>query len=220
MARLYFSTTQQWDNTFSESERRRAAEIQRLNPAAVERLVQATGPPPSNSDSRTRADLAALRVLQSLRAAADVHAIREQMTRQGCVKLFTRDARLRKLALDTFDVVSPYTYLLKKHFDRVRPSYLDPRIRPCIEVPGHASYPSGHATEAFSIGLVLGRADPCHAQEYMRVAFEIARNREMAGVHYQSDTQAGNRLARALQTHVARELRVPLSKGCPSNAPS
>lgn len=41
------------------------------------------------------------------------------------------------------------TMLLKYHYDRVRPNYLDTTLEPSISVPGHpASYPSGHARNA------------------------------------------------------------------------
>ena len=106
----------------------------------------------------------------------------------------------------TFDIVGPYAYLAKKHFDRVRPSFLDEQITPCIPVPGHPAYPSGHATEAFSVALVLGHVEPVHAQAYLRVASTIAHNREIAGVHYRSDTLAGQRLATALFPTVVKQL--------------
>ena len=42
----------------------------------------------------------------------------------------------------------------KMDFKRPRPSQYSPAILPPIEVPGHASFPSGHATEAYLIALI------------------------------------------------------------------
>jgi len=76
---------------------------------------------------------------------------------------------------------------------------------PPIEVPGHAAYPSGHATEAYSIAyilkVVLDRAAsdtvvvPSQPDPLTRLAQRIARNREILGLHYPSDSEAGRRLA-------------------------
>jgi len=38
----------------------------------------------------------------------------------------------------------------KRKFNRPRPSQISPALLPPIDVPGHASYPSGHATESQS----------------------------------------------------------------------
>ena len=40
-----------------------------------------------------------------------------------------------------------------------RPDHLDATIMPMIPTPGHGSFPSGHATQAFTIATVLKRAD-------------------------------------------------------------
>lgn len=90
----------------------------------------------------------------------------------------------------------------KETFRRNRPSYLDPSIRPMIRVPGHPSYPSGHSTQAHLIKHALSevfsfRSDQFHDQ-LGQVAARIAENREWAGVHFKSDTEAGKNLAAAI----------------------
>jgi hypothetical protein len=97
--------------------------------------------------------------------------------------------------------------LAAQHFkqlsQRRRPSQVCPALRPPIPVPGHAAYPSGHATQAFLVAACLetaltgtraaGAIPAAHA-----LAKRIARNREIAGVHYASDTEGGRRLAGAV----------------------
>ena len=97
--------------------------------------------------------------------------------------------------------------LAAQHFkmleDRRRPSQVCAALRPPMEVPGHASYPSGHATQAFLIArtleAVLDGTPSAAAQPVVEALAErIARNREIAGFHYPSDTAAGRELAAQL----------------------
>jgi membrane-associated phospholipid phosphatase len=93
----------------------------------------------------------------------------------------------------------------KNKFQRPRPSQLSPNLMPPIEVPGHASYPSGHATEAYSIALILKAVldkaaattavVPSQPDPLIRLAQRIARNREILGLHYPSDSEAGKKIA-------------------------
>ncbi len=91
----------------------------------------------------------------------------------------------------------------KNKFNRARPSHLCPALLPPIEVPGHASYPSGHSTQAHLFADCAKAVLPPSEQAYMSVvlgalARRIARNREIAGLHYASDTAAGQKLAQAI----------------------
>src|SRR5260221_3832364 len=102
-------------------------------------------------------------------------------------------------------------------FNRPRQSQLSPALLPPIAPPGHASFPSGHATEAYLMALCLeeimpAAADtgplppnplpqnppppPVLASPLERMAQRIARNREVLGLHYPSDSKAGKLLAK------------------------
>lgn len=85
----------------------------------------------------------------------------------------------------------------KKKFMRPRPTQLDPSLRPLIDVPAWAAYPSGHAVQNFLIAQAL--ATVVHSDELTVQLFDIAQrvaeNREYAGLHYESDTIAGKQLA-------------------------
>src|SRR4051812_9010165 len=99
---------------------------------------------------------------------------------------------------------------------RPRPSQLSPMLLPPIDVPGHPAYPSGHATEAYLVALCLGEVMPAAASTVtpaplplppgspppppsplMAMAQRIARNREVLGLHYPSDSEAGKIIATA-----------------------
>jgi hypothetical protein len=87
---------------------------------------------------------------------------------------------------------------------RPRPSQICPALLPPIPVPGHPSYPSGHSTEAHLIAdvlddvLSLAPQQAAMTTDLEALAWRIARNREIAGLHYPSDSLAGEQLATAI----------------------
>lgn len=83
----------------------------------------------------------------------------------------------------------------KRRYARARPTQVRPRLGTVLPVPGHPSYPSGHAAQIYAIAEVLGRLVPVCAPAYRRVAAGVAIRREIAGVHFPSDTRAGVLLA-------------------------
>jgi subtilisin family serine protease len=101
----------------------------------------------------------------------------------------------------------------KKQFARARPNQLEPAIKPLIEVPGHPAYPSGHSTQNFLIAHVLSEVIGDDAELIARVfaiARRVAENREWAGVHYASDTEAGEELAREIFPTMRRVFAIPI----------
>jgi len=85
---------------------------------------------------------------------------------------------------------------LKKDYDRVRPNILDSAIDPIIPVPRHPAYPSGHSTQAHYFAYILVKLLPSKTNEILGQADIIAKHREIAGLHYPSDSKAGAMLAR------------------------
>jgi hypothetical protein len=87
----------------------------------------------------------------------------------------------------------------KNLFQRARPSQLWPELMPPVAVPGHASFPSAHATQSTTIALVLQAAAagvvPSVIDITNRLDQRIARGREVLGLHYPSDSEAGRTLA-------------------------
>lgn len=86
----------------------------------------------------------------------------------------------------------------KQHYARPRPNQLDPSIETVIPNPAHAAYPSGHAAQSYMVALLLSYMDSENKDRYIGLANEIAHRREIAGVHYASDTQAGQKMAQAM----------------------
>ena len=87
-------------------------------------------------------------------------------------------------------------FTLKNKFDRVRPSVLEKNIEPVIDVPQHPAYPSGHSTQMHLLARILSKLSPRKSTVFENRANEIAVHREIAGLHYHSDTLAGELVAR------------------------
>jgi len=118
--------------------------------------------------------------------------------------------------------VASYAVLYYKGLrERPRPSQLLPALLPPIPVPGHASWPSGHATQAWLMalcieyvltgkvpGMVITGTSPgtsagtgnlgALSSNLRTLALRIGRNREIAGLHYPSDSAGGRALADAI----------------------
>ena len=94
----------------------------------------------------------------------------------------------------------------KNEFNRPRPSQYLPVLNPPVSVPGHPAFPSGHATQSLLMAefvlAAMGRATKNAAtlqaewRPYLHtLAFRMGRNREIAGLHFHSDSQGGYDLA-------------------------
>jgi len=106
----------------------------------------------------------------------------------------------------------------KAHFNRPRPTQVVPGLMSPIQHGGHASFPSGHATQAHIFAALLTEvmpkslgvpaptsADPERTtigKSLGVLADRIARNREIAGLHYPSDSRAGVTLGAAINAKI------------------
>jgi len=166
--------------------------------------------PPDNSSVRTRAELANLKEKikdRPGRTAAIKNELELKNFKFG--QLTYGDLTSRKdlahtgeLVRSMYHSVSCAVFVMKHHFNRPRPTVVAARLGIDLEAsipnPGHPAYPSGHATGAYAIAYLLRELDPAHADDYPGDAARIAENREIAGVHYPSDSEAGRLLARQL----------------------
>ncbi|MBP6677943.1 MAG: phosphatase PAP2 family protein [Paracoccus sp.] len=112
---------------------------------------------------------------------------------------------------------------IKLGFDAPRPDTLSDQVQPLLPMPLHASYPSGHATQAFAVAMLLtlltkpqdrpGKVEP--DSQLFRMATRIAVNRTVAGVHFPSDSVAGALLGITLARWIAVRAGA-MPQGCPS----
>ncbi len=126
-------------------------------------------------------------------------------------------AHRHKWTLELLDLafgMAVHVHMRFKHaFACPRAAELSPQIQTMIPTPGHASWPSGHATESYLFATLLEAllddAQPGIGKQYneqlQRLAARIAVNRTVAGLHYPVDSAAGRLLGTALaQFFVAR----------------
>lgn len=165
--------------------------------------------PPKNSSPETAQEIELLRSYKALRTPETLQAINNELEFETAdfgglpiseyrdeKKMPATAALLKYSLLDVFTLTMKY----KEDFNRVRPHILAPDIAPVIEVPQHPAYPSGHSTEAHFIAAVLSELAPQRRAEFFARAAEIAKHREIAGVHYPSDSAAGALLAQQIIT--------------------
>jgi len=93
----------------------------------------------------------------------------------------------------------------KNYFKTKRPYQVDPDIHACVEPkPSNLdrSYPSGHTTMGYAMGVVLANLIPEKAKEIMERSRLYGENRINCGAHFPSDVSGGQ----VLGTLVAKEL--------------
>ena len=100
---------------------------------------------------------------------------------------------------------SYYIWAHKFRSNRLRPYQLDSRIEN-LEDPNFPAYPSGHAGNSYVAAYVFELLLPEHRELFVANARDMAYSREILGVHFPSDSEAGRVLARQL---VDRMLEVP-----------
>ncbi|TYL95940.1 phosphatase PAP2 family protein [Bradyrhizobium rifense] len=85
--------------------------------------------------------------------------------------------------------------VLKRQFDRPRPSQVSPNLFPPVAVPGHGSYPAGHALIGRLTSICLDEVVPNRTAALMELARRAGFNRVIAGLHYESDVIEGYKVA-------------------------
>jgi acid phosphatase (class A) len=81
------------------------------------------------------------------------------------------------------------------------PTFPDWTCDAVVRKPGERplrSYPSGHATLGYTLGVVLAHLVPEKAPEILARADEYGYSREICGDHYHSDVEAGHTLGNAV----------------------
>jgi membrane-associated phospholipid phosphatase len=89
----------------------------------------------------------------------------------------------------------------KHHFKRARPVQFFPAVMPVILTPPHPSFPNNHSFQSHLIAHTVQAAfkEPVAGAmrvQLMALADRIGVNREIAGVHFPTDTDAGKQLAK------------------------
>jgi hypothetical protein len=161
--------------------------------------------PPPQAEQQIQAEILALKGMVRLRTGKKIEEIKTQNGKAGLViggysiysdDLFQTYPAFAFLLRATAHEVGIAMVIQKKRFDRVRPSLYDGSLTTVIPVPAHPAYPSGHAAQSFAIARLLAMLWPQRVDEFIADAKALTENREIAGVHYVSDSLAGRELAK------------------------
>jgi hypothetical protein len=96
--------------------------------------------------------------------------------------------------------------LKRRHPKRARPSQFCPMLYPPVSIPGHASYPAGHALISQLTSECLAELAPAHKIALDKLAERVGLNRVIAGLHFHQDVEVGWDVGRKL---------LPFIKHCP-----
>lgn len=176
-----------------------------LDPAQVEpsRLLP---PPPAPGSARAQAEMEELKHIAAARTPDMLAAARRDdgdekpdlfQSALGPSLDLSKLPATTKLLNEVAAEEDPGTKPSKNYFHRDRPWIVDPAITPCVTpkpTQAHASYPSGHATRSYAMGLVLASLVPSRGQAIMARADEFAENRLVCGMHFRSDIIAGQEM--------------------------
>lgn len=201
VAKMTFTSTTTWTKVF-DGVRLKKAKPGYIPENALD--LMKLPPPPGNTSPRVRAELDYLESLKVHRTPE----IRDQILRErerGDLKfghlhgyhlaLWTHDDPVSVYLTDGLRDIYITMIHAKERFNRVRPFRLRPSLDPTIITPHHPSYPSGHCAEYYGVALLIAKLDPENAEVYKRDGLRIGINREIAGVHYPSDTALGVEIA-------------------------
>lgn len=90
---------------------------------------------------------------------------------------------------------SYFIWSLKFKYARIRPMFIDPRIKNLQETDW-AAYPSGHASNSYINAYIYQELAPEFMDVFTKDAYDMAHSREIIGVHYPSDSESARIFAR------------------------
>jgi membrane-associated phospholipid phosphatase len=174
--------------------------------------AQLLPPPPADGSPEAKAEMDELHHLQDTRTAKQFAAAMwdykdEDITAfVGVIGPKFDLAKLPKTAALFAEVKAEEKAagkLAKDYFQRNRPWVIDPSLKSCAKSDApKSSYPSGHATLAYSMTFILSALVPEKSEALSARAKQYSENRLVCGMHYRRDIVAGQ----ILGTDVAIDL--------------
>jgi hypothetical protein len=163
-----------------------------------------TVPPPVAPTQAEIDDLLILAVTERPEAMGEI--VSQHQAQQNCflqllmMNSSTHPATFKAMKF-TARVGETVMMFFKDKYKKARPSQVCPMLYPPLPVPGHASYPAGHAciahiTARCLIEITAGPNSTTspYADALIKLADRIGLNRVIAGFHYRSDIDAGAKL--------------------------
>ncbi len=176
-------------------------------------------PPPAFDSDTTKAAIAELKSFQRTPKTNHLATYWEVFGGARSHALWNEIARVKLLeAGDRFDAATSARLLAalnvalfdagiacwdaKYEYWYIRPSQLDPELKPLFPPPNHPSYPAAHGCYSTAAATVLAGAFPSDRDRLLGLAKEAAEARCWAGIHYRFDIDAGQKLGRQVGAKV------------------
>jgi acid phosphatase (class A) len=162
-------------------------------------LLQLLPPPPANGSSAFKRELQELERLQAQRTKARVaQAIADQEETiwrflEGMGKPIdkTKIPLAAKFYRSVLETVEAITRPAKEEFKRVRPPYLDAKLKPVVKLSKSYSHPSTHASYGMATAIILADMIPEWRASILERGRDFGVSRMVGGVHYPTDVEAG-----------------------------
>lgn len=158
-------------------------------------------PPPADGSAAAKAELAEIQALQSHRTPEQLARAKSDDTTENATifagilgPAFNLDKlpATAKMLKDVRNDEKEAAAAAKDFFKRNRPWIVDPKLKSCSkEDAPQSSYPSGHATMGYSMGIILAALVPEKSQAILARAAEYSENRLVCGMHFRRDIEAG-----------------------------
>lgn len=170
-------------------------------------------PPPENNSQEVKDEIAYLKGLYAYRSDDAVERIRdEDKMRRGADPYIhyglLPDDTSKTHTLNVINIAFyETTYFLlreKQRYARLRPSQIDKSLKLVVKDPSMPSYPSLQAGQSYAVGMVMSFIFRSDRAELKEVALDIGMNREIAGVNFPSDSEAGVTVAKQVMSHLGR----------------
>jgi acid phosphatase (class A) len=167
-------------------------------------------PPPADGSPKALTELAEVKKYQAESTPAErAAAASDDRSENGTIFAvvlgpawdLSRLPATAKLINEVTASEGPFSDIAKNEFHRRRPWVVDPSIQTCAPhrpTQDMQSYPSGHTTVGYGMGVVLAALMPNHAQAILGRSQQFAENRLVCGMHFRSDIVAGQQFGTIL----------------------
>ena len=184
-------------------------------------------PPPENESSKTEEEIGYLEGIAVDKTLVDsADEIREHFTEFLSSKGLEYPIEELKQVMPG---VKAIILRLKYYYNRPRPWQIAqakglPLNSETLQSSSSPSYPSGHATQGRFVARYLADLYPQYEKEIRQIGEDIAYSRNMAKVHYPSDSNFGKLLGDDMYEYVYKpqkeELETELDEYCPMGNPN
>ena len=159
--------------------------------------------PPSDNSTTTKGEIKELTKIP----------IRENFIKEkdDIKKSFEKIVGKEPLVQKLINNSAPIIMKIKKHHNRPRPKVIAKKMKTKMEDMEMASmktpsYPSGHSTQGYLIGMVLSKRYPQKRDKLMKTARDISYSRRVARAHYKSDSLFGEQIGKDMYEHIKNKI--------------